>query len=308
MLNEYTLVLTSEALLEDFQRTIPIQQKNSIDGWVSYQTRIGDIWFRKEDHHGETPPRSEVEPDHQWVVLSDDYLVLQPWIENGCKTIWLNRAGDLIPVEYPAHDLEIHQIEQLDDIRSMDRSPSLGQCFKWWEEWNLPENVRRHVSKVAWAAYMLACLLVQKGEKVDPILTHRGGLLHDLDKIETLSEVNRHGQMSGEFLDAQGYPEVAEILRGHILHTILDPNSDARPWEVKLVYFCDKLTEGDRIVTLGERFSALGERYPAYIKKMGRAKTHVWGLNDHLCSILSIPDNEHLVAFLNAAYREVRGV
>ena len=70
--------------------------------------------------------------------------------------------------------------------------------------------------------------------------------------------VNSHGQVGASFIEAQGYPEIAEIVRGHILHTILDPKSDDRPWEVKLVYFCDKLTEGDRIVTLEERFTALG--------------------------------------------------
>jgi hypothetical protein len=89
------------------------------------------------------------------------------------------------------------------------------------------------------------------------------------------------------------------------MHTILDPTADDRPWEVKLVYFCDKLAEGDRIVTLDERFTALGERYPAYMQKMSEAKIHVWGLNNEICALLDIHDNDHLVSLLNTILEKV---
>lgn len=239
-------------------------------------------------------------------MLDNDYQKLKRWSENGCRTVWIYRTSNLPPVALPGHDLEINRIEQLNEVRDLDQSPTIAQCFDWLEEWDLPENIRRHITTVAWSAYTLACLLANKGEKVNPILTHRGGLLHDLDKIQTLREVNRHGKMGAEFLESQGYPAIAEIVRGHILHTILDPHSDDRSWEIKVVYFCDKLTEGNTIVTLDKRFAALGKRYPVYMEKMGRAKTHVYSLNDQICSILSIPDNEHLVSFLNGTKSDVQ--
>lgn len=300
---DHHIILTSSALLADLRNTYAIHHEcPSHDGWISCDINSYRIWFSEENRFHNLP----LDPnDLKSVVVDEDYRKLLPWAQRGSRTVWLNQSAELPPVTSPIHDLEINNPASLLEAWNLHQKPSLSDCLMWWEEWKLPENVRRHVTKAAWAAYALAVMLKRKGEKVDPILTHRGGLLHDLDKIQTLGKVHRHGAMGAEFLVGKGYPSAAEIVREHILHTILEPASDKRSWEVKLVYFCDKLTEGDDLVTLEKRFAALGKRYPAYMQKMAQAKTHVWGLNDEICSILKIPDNQHLLSLLNDHYLSI---
>ena len=306
MSNKPSLFLTSEALLAEYQNTFTIhQQESPCDGWMVYRTNQFDIWFCHSRTGCRFPSEAIVNSESQCYAVDEKYEKLQDWADAPCKTIWINRNNVIHSIQLPSHDCELERISQIEEILNIDQSPSLSQCLKWWEEWSLPANVRCHVTKVAWAAYALALMLRAKGIKVNPILTHRGGLLHDLDKIKTIKMVNSHGNIGALFLEAQGYPGVAEIIREHILHTILDPTADTRPWEVKLVYFCDKLAESDRIVPLEERFTALGKRYPAYMKEMDQAKVHVWRLNNEICSILSIPDNDHLVSLLNTLSESV---
>ena len=306
MSTETTFFLTSSALLADFQNTFTIhQQESSCDGWMVYHANQFDIWYCHTSSGCRTPSKAGLNSDNLCYAVEENYEKLLDWDGASYRTIWINRNNTIPATEFPSHDYELERISQLEEIHHIGQSPSLSQCLNWWKEWDLPANVQRHVIKVAWAAYALAVMLRDKGINVNPILTHRGGLLHDLDKIKTLKLVNSHGNIGASFLVSQGFPAVAEIVRGHILHTILDPASDSRPWEVKLVYFCDKLAEGDRIVPLEERFSALGKRYPEYMKKMSRAKVHVWGLNNEICSILSIPDNDHLVLLLNTLSQSI---
>jgi putative hydrolase of the HAD superfamily len=139
----------------------------------------------------------------------------------------------------------------------------------------------------------------KNGYGVDPILTHRGGLLHDLDKIKTLNEDGQHGQMGADFLLQQGYPAMAEIVREHIMHRIMHPEAGDLPWEVKLVYFTDKLVEGDQIVTFDIRQEALMQRYSGYRRIITAAAPKIYNLSDQICSILSLSTHEQLIAMLN---------
>jgi hypothetical protein len=122
--------------------------------------------------------------------------------------------------------------------------------------------------------------------------------MHDLDKIKTLSKGHQHGRLGADFLKGEGFPDLAAIVRGHNLDSILRPGAEARPWEINLVFFCDKLVEGDRIVTLDERFAALNQRYPQFMKLMAPSKARVMAMSDRICEHLSIPGHEKLVQTL----------
>jgi putative hydrolase of the HAD superfamily len=306
MSNNSILLLNSASLLAELQDTYAIHSREeSGDGYVVYQTEEFQIRYYSHNQNGFSPDVNGGGNDYRCYVIDENYENLRGWADTPYKTIWVNWDNNLPPCKLPSHDFELNGLDQLEKVFEDGRIPALSQCLAWWNEWDLPENVRRHVTTVAWAAYTLAIMLRAKGIEADPVLTHRGGLLHDLDKIRTLKMVTGHGKVSGSFLAEKGYDEVAEIVREHIMHTILDPTADDRPWEVKLVYFCDKLAEGDRIVTLDERFTALGERYPAYMQKMSEAKIHVWGLNNEICALLDIHDNDHLVSLLNTILEKV---
>ena len=82
--------------------------------------------------------------------------------------------------------------------------------------------MRRHSFTVSGAAYKLAVMMRNRGIIVNPILAHRGGLLHDLDKIRTLHLKGAHGKMAAAFFEEKGYLTIAEIVREHV-H---DPESE----------------------------------------------------------------------------------
>ncbi|MEA3328083.1 MAG: HD domain-containing protein [Chloroflexota bacterium] len=230
--------------------------------------------------------------------LSDRYADLKTVSAYAIKTIWYNPSGKMAPEPMPVQDLDIRHFDKLLLASSSLHIPTLAQCLTWWDEWDVPENVRRHSLTVSQAAYKLAVMMRNKGIAINPVLTHRGGLLHDLDKIKTLHLVNAHGQKAAAFLEKEGFPEIAGIVREHIMSTILNPNADNRSWEVKLVYFCDKLAEGDQLVPFNQRLSALYDRYPDYKIIMQQAEGPVWRMSDQICSILSIPSHANLISML----------
>ena len=68
-----------------------------------------------------------------------------------------------------------------------------------------------------------------------------------------------------------------------------------RTWESKLVFFCDKLAEEDRIVPFDVRLEALKQRYPDFVGMMNTVELDVWALSNEICSILSISSHEKLI-------------
>ncbi len=240
------------------------------------------------------------EPNRQAAFLGDRYDELKAAAARGWRTAWVNPGGAFAPEGLPVQDVDLLGLAQLPEIGpALKSKPSLAQCLDWWAAWDVPENVRRHSRTVAQSAYHLAVMLRNTGVQLDPILTQRGGLLHDIDKISTLKQTGAHGQAGADFLDAQGYPALAQIVREHIMSSILHPGAEGQSWEVKLVYFCDKLVEGDQLVPFDQRLGALFERYPHYRETMARAAAHVWALGDQICSILSIPNHEKLIFTLS---------
>ncbi len=120
--------------------------------------------------------------------------------------LWMNETESLAPAEMPEHDLDILGFEALTTLASAPARPSMNQCLEWWEEWRMPENVQRHVTRVAEAAYKLAVWLRHAGLAIDPILTHRAGLVHDLDKIQTLQQPANMGVSVLSFSFSEAIP------------------------------------------------------------------------------------------------------
>jgi putative nucleotidyltransferase with HDIG domain len=239
------------------------------------------------------------QPEEGSVFLDPNYAVLKEAAALGWRTAWFNPQGRIAPEAMPVHDVDLMNLSQLPVISpTLADKPTLETCLGWWQVWEVPGNIRAHSQTVSRSAYVLAVLLRDRGVQVDPILTHRGGLLHDIDKINTLQQDGVHGRVGAKFLIEQGYPALAGIVREHIMSTILRPHADDRRWEVKLVYFCDKLVEGDTLVPFDQRLEALFKRYPHYQKTMARAAEPVRQLSDQICSILSIPNHENLISTL----------
>ena len=243
--------------------------------------------------------------DHsQNAYLDDRYDALKSCPNSCDRTIWYNPGGEMVNHELPFQDVDILKFESLKDISRLLDKPTLAQCLAWWEEWEMPDNIRRHSTVVARSAYVLAVKMREKGITLDPILAHRAGLIHDIDKIDTLHEGGAHGVMGADFLQAQGYPEMAKIVRDHIMSTIINPEAKSRSWENKLVFFCDKLVERDELVPFDQRLEALRARYPYYVEKMAEAEPYIWEMSDEICEILGLESHAGLIGMLKESLLE----
>jgi HD superfamily phosphodiesterase len=99
-----------------------------------------------------------------------------------------------------------------------------------WITGQCPGTSAAHAELVAWMAYVLGVMLRGQGIQLDPILAHRGGLLHDLDKLHTLDPWSHpHGEMGAAFLAQQGHPDLAQIVAGHVLRTSLAARNRSSP-------------------------------------------------------------------------------
>lgn len=216
---------------------------------------------------------------------------LYSWVKwakgKGLRAVWLNPHGGPCPLVHPVHDLELRAF---DDLKGPLRFafPDLMESLEILRAHGVPENVVRHSLAVAGVAHFLAEKLREKGVSVDPLLVHRGGLLHDLDKVESVQENLEHGVLAGERLAELGYQALGEIARVHVL----GPGRFPRTWEEKLVFYADKVVEEDKVVGLEERLSALRARYPEFAGKIKASEPFLRALENGLLLALGLSEPE----------------
>jgi len=205
------------------------------------------------------------EPANHLLMVGDDYQVdVLGAYQAGWRTFWYNPAIRTCPGMAPLQDTDLYLMTDLPDAISRLRFPGWDTCQAWMRDRALPHTLLLHSHSVAAVAYLLAVWLRQNGETVDPVLAHRGGLLHDLAKVTPAGLGIRpanHGEGAARLLTAYGQPELAQIALRHILFSLNIPDERPQTWEEKLVYFADKLVEGSGVVTFEERLQALRNRY-----------------------------------------------
>lgn len=135
--------------------------------------------------------------------------------------------------------------------------PSREECYEILKEFEVPDNIIRHIELVNKIAVFLANKLKQAGVDVNVELVDRASLLHDLDKMQTLEEGN-HGEVTEEILVKKGFPKLGKIALQHRFMEIHNPNLN---WEAKVVNYADKRTMHDKLVSLKTRLDDLWARY-----------------------------------------------
>jgi putative hydrolase of the HAD superfamily len=178
----------------------------------------------------------------------------------GWKAVWYNPRHEPCPGCLPFHDIEIDAMGQLPAALDEPLLPEVHSCLLWLQENGASAHLLTHVQQVAAIAYVLSEWLRAAGMNVNPILAHRGGLLHDLAKA-THHQGMDHGQLAGVMLRQKDEPALADIADHHMLFTLLDEVRMPRTWEQKLVYYADKLVEKNELVSVDERLAGLQERY-----------------------------------------------
>ena len=144
------------------------------------------------------------------------------------------------------------------------------------EEFRPPMHVQRHCRAVTKFAVKLGSRLVANGEKLDLNLLRHAALLHDLMRVvdfrtftpedfpdpasaadvelwENLREKWKgvhHAEAAAQILAERGFGRVAEVVRKH---QYLQIKKGFDIWEEKLLYYADKRTKHDQLVSLQER-------------------------------------------------------
>lgn len=111
---------------------------------------------------------------------------------------------------------------------------------------NAGERGHAHARGVADAALALARALNAQGAQLDLALTEAAALLHDIAKGQP-----RHEAAGAALLDALGFGRAARIVAAH---RDIAPHDAPRITERELVYFADKLVQGDSRVPVAARF------------------------------------------------------
>jgi putative nucleotidyltransferase with HDIG domain len=127
--------------------------------------------------------------------------------------------------------------------------PTEPQVKTLWEKYRLPEYKRIHVAIVAKVAVFFA-----KKIRVNTKLLIAAALLHDIDKAAPRLAGERHPDTAVRILREEGMPEVADLVRTHPLHSILDVKIAPKTREEKLLYLADKMVKYD-IVGVDKRFA-----------------------------------------------------
>ena len=137
--------------------------------------------------------------------------------------------------------------------------PDGETCFHLLNRYAVPQNVIEHSRAVLRIARILCRELNRRGERMDPSLVEAASLLHDIAKVPSFQTGENHSQAGARLLRELGFPEVAEIVRQHV---VLDPETDqGRITEAVVVHYADKRVKHVAVVSLGERFQDLKDRY-----------------------------------------------
>ena len=227
------------------------------------------------------------------LMIGDDYAldVCNAW-EAGFQTILFNPLRKLPHAMFlPLQQYEVASWEEL-YTQLLTPRPSLPESLSWLQRENESYVLLQHVQTVAAIAYWFAVRLRKNNVFVDAILTHRAGLLHDLDKLSPNRLARKHGKAGAEMLVTLGYPEVAQIVGSHV---IAAPDQvTLKSLEAELVFFADKLVKHNQIVSVEERFADLAARYPGNADFKQVVVPFLLDMQARLCEQINIPAGEML--------------
>ncbi len=229
-------------------------------------------------------------PDQLLMIGDDFWGDVTGACQAGWNAIWYNPELRACPGLHPYHQAELAAMQDLPVILEKESLPDPQTCYLWCLEQGFSYRLWQHVQLVAALAYQLAAWLRQNGEKVDPILAHRGGLLHDLAKITArrIQTNASHAEVAASLLGERHLPELAEIARRHIIYSILDANNAPRTWEEKLVYFADKLAEGERLVDIEERLAGFQKRHHLEAEQIEQVRQPLLAMRDEVATAAGI--------------------
>lgn len=202
-------------------------------------------------------------PSTQLIMIGDDHEQdVMSAHRAGMHTIWLNSKGVELKSDLPYHDAEITNLGETIRRIGAKFPPTIETCNTWLEEYHVPDNIRRHMQEVADHAYKLAVKVQRANVIVDPIMVHRAGWLHDIGKMQESTRNKDHGAIGADILREKGEVALAEIIEKHVVESILREPSHEWNWNTKIVFYVDKLFDGETRLDVADRLALLGLRCP----------------------------------------------
>ena len=163
-----------------------------------------------------------------------------------------------------------------------------------------PDWLRAHSRLVGRVAVVLAGSHTGVG---DPETVALAGYLHDVGRTPLLEGDERdHGDLGALLLCAAGLAACAELARRHPVYAVLDPRTEPRTLEEKIVNVADRRA-GMRVVPIDERTSETAARHPRYAGEIERARPIVRALEAEVFRGLPFGPEE-LAAIVEATWRD----
>ncbi len=228
---------------------------------------------------------------HQLLMIGDDFWADAAGARQaGWNAVWYNPKVQACPGLNPIHQAELASMQDLPAALEQPDLPDVETCHLWCLEQGFSYELWQHVQLVAALSYQLAEWMKKKGENINPILAHRGGLLHDLGKLtaKRIQTKANHAEVAASLLRERWQAELAEISRRHIIYAILNDENAPRTWEEKVVYFADKLAEGGRLVGVEERLQGLQNRHHLEAAQIEAVRQPVLALGDEIAAAAGI--------------------
>ncbi len=140
--------------------------------------------------------------------------------------------------------------------------PSKEECFNIMAEYGTPEHVKLHCEAVSDVAKAIAEALNSCGLKLNIPLVISAGCLHDIARVHS-----KHERVGAEYLDSLGLSEVADTIRNHTFHKIINTGLDIT--EEDILCIADRLVIEDKFVGAEKRMAYIAKKA---VKKFGEEK------------------------------------
>ncbi len=144
--------------------------------------------------------------------------------------------------------------------------PSAEECFKIWDKYEMPQNIKEHSLMVGEVAAFIARLGKSRGFNVNVDLIKAGALLHDLGKFYSLKYGGSHSQIGAAWaMEETKNPAIAQCI---IHHVFWPAEIDLKKFFAPLVVlYADKRVRHSKIVSLDERYEDILQRYGSTPKR-----------------------------------------
>jgi len=134
--------------------------------------------------------------------------------------------------------------------------PSKSECLAILTKNRTPSNVIEHCKTVCRVAEEVADKLIAKDINVNKYLVIAAAMLHDIER-----DKDDHVIAGVNLIRNMGFPEVAEVMKKHGLYRIENEGVQPKTIEEKIVFYADKRSMENKVVSLAERIKDIKRRY-----------------------------------------------